>query len=209
MPGSKGRGGARVACAMSSPPVARREQAPDSHKKRPEAIGTTTYPMMRCSGGRSSACACALSYPSGARATVRLHGQLAIQLPHPGRHDNCCAYSASQRGSCRPGLASPIARAGTVAVRPKPRSFSPAVPSACHSEHDPSGSPRSATDTPDRLTWAPSTTGARQHDTRHLPPASATPVQESASQGCGSGQSVMAQRYVITHSCCQAGPASR
>jgi hypothetical protein len=51
-----------------------------------------------------------------------------------------------------------------VANRLKPRSFSPAVPSSCHSEHDASGSPRSATDSHGPLTSGRSITGARQHE---------------------------------------------
>jgi hypothetical protein len=80
------------------------------------------------------------------------------------------------RRSCRrpPALANearvaldgphPIARAGPVATRSQPRSSLPAVPSPCHSEHDASGSPWSATDTLDRLTSVPCITGARQHE---------------------------------------------
>jgi hypothetical protein len=52
-------------------------------------------------------------------------------------------WEACQRGSCRPGRASPITRAGATTARPEARSSSPAVPSACHSEHDASGAPRS------------------------------------------------------------------
>ena len=63
-----------------------------------------------------------------------------------------------------PGRASPLARAGPVATRSELRSSSPAVPSPCHSEHDASGSPRSATDTADRLTSAPCITDTRQHE---------------------------------------------
>jgi hypothetical protein len=47
---------------------------------------------------------------------------------HPGTAAR--PASACQRGSGRLGRASPIARAGTVAARPEPRWFSPAVPSA-------------------------------------------------------------------------------
>jgi SnoaL-like protein len=79
--------------------------------------------------------------------------------PCAGRHPG-----AWQRGRCIRGRASPIAATGAVTIRLEPRSSSPAVPCPCHSEHDASGSPRSATDTPDRLTSAPSTTGARQHE---------------------------------------------
>ena len=42
----------------------------------------------------------------------------------------------------------PSGRAGTVTVRSEQQSSSGAVPSACHSEHDATGSPRSTTDTP-------------------------------------------------------------
>jgi hypothetical protein len=71
--------------------------------------------------------------------------------------------AACRRGSGRPGRASPIARASAIAARCEALSSSPAVPSPCHSQHDATGSPRSTTDTPGHLTWAASTTGARQH----------------------------------------------
>jgi hypothetical protein len=67
---------------------------------------------------------------------------------------------ACQRGWSRPGRASPIARAGATAARCEARSSSPAVPSPCHSEHDASGTPRSATDTHGPLTWGRLIAGA-------------------------------------------------
>ena len=69
---------------------------------------------------------------------------------------------ACQRGWCRPGC---LTHCPSWYRRRKPesRSFLPAVPSPCHSEHDASGSQRSTTDTPGHLTRAPSTTGAGQH----------------------------------------------
>lgn len=48
----------------------------------------------------------------------------ALNLPH-------LIAEACQRGSCRPGRASPSARAGNTAVRCEPTTCSPAVPCPC------------------------------------------------------------------------------
>jgi hypothetical protein len=71
---------------------------------------------------------------------------------------------ACQRGSCRPGRASPIGQAGASTIRCEARSCSPAVPSPCHSQHDAFGLPRSATDTHGPLTCGGLTRGVRQHE---------------------------------------------
>jgi hypothetical protein len=73
-----------------------------------------------------------------AGAAARLPLTTVIQLP--------------TSGSGRLLRASSIARAGTVAARSEPRLFSPAVPSACHSERNATGPPRSSTDTHGPLT---------------------------------------------------------
>jgi hypothetical protein len=78
--------------------------------------------------------------------SVRLGPSIGLRrLPPPGA-------AACQRGWCRRRTGPPIARAGAAAARCEPQLFPAAVPSPCHSEHDATGSPRSTTDTPDRLT---------------------------------------------------------
>ncbi len=95
-----------------------------------------------------------------ARPPAAAHGAVAEDR---GR-SAVAGWRPCQRDSCRPGPASPIARAGAFATSCEAWSFSPAVPSPCHSEHDATGSSRSTTATHGPLTCRPLITGARQHE---------------------------------------------
>jgi hypothetical protein len=140
----------------------------------PGLIGTNTGPSSRAgTANNTKARTNRIAHPCSHLIVLRLP-----QLRRDdGEHAHCADLTGGGRcqsaAPSRESLATRLASTWTgLTHRPSwyrrrqvgVRSFSPAVPSACHSERDATGLPRSTADTSDRLTSAPSTTGARQHE---------------------------------------------